>query len=119
MDAVNFAVLREVNTGSWLGRKYQGQGIGTEMRAAILGLAFGGLGAEYANTDAHSDNAASLGVTRRLGYTENGSERRLVRGRPVEARRFRLDRASWQARPFVSVEIVGLEPCLPLFGLAP
>ena len=28
----DFAVLREVHTGSWLGRRYQGQGIGTQMR---------------------------------------------------------------------------------------
>jgi RimJ/RimL family protein N-acetyltransferase len=25
----DFAVLREVSTGSWIGRKHQGQGIGT------------------------------------------------------------------------------------------
>jgi RimJ/RimL family protein N-acetyltransferase len=36
----DFAVLREVHTGSWLGRRYQGQGIGTQMRAAVLHLAF-------------------------------------------------------------------------------
>jgi RimJ/RimL family protein N-acetyltransferase len=35
----DFAVLREVSTGSWIGRKHQGQGIGTEMRAAVLFLA--------------------------------------------------------------------------------
>src|SRR5271154_3105610 len=32
MAATNFAVLREVGTGSWLGREHQGQGIGTAMR---------------------------------------------------------------------------------------
>jgi RimJ/RimL family protein N-acetyltransferase len=41
----DFAVLREVHTGSWLGRRYQGQGIGTQMRAAVLHMAFDGLGA--------------------------------------------------------------------------
>jgi RimJ/RimL family protein N-acetyltransferase len=41
----DFAMLREVHTGSWLGRRYQGQGIGTQMRAAVLHLAFDGLGA--------------------------------------------------------------------------
>jgi hypothetical protein len=39
----DFAVLREVHTGSWLGLRYQGQGIGTQMRAAVLHLAFEGL----------------------------------------------------------------------------
>ena len=43
--AKNFARLRTVETGSWLGRQHQGQGLGKEMRAAILHLAFEGLGA--------------------------------------------------------------------------
>ena len=38
----DFAVLREVSTGSWLGRHHQGRGIGTQMRAAVLHLAFEG-----------------------------------------------------------------------------
>ena len=32
IGARDFAVLREVSTGSWLGRRYQGQGTGSEMR---------------------------------------------------------------------------------------
>ena len=32
------------HTGSWLGRAHQGQGLGKEMRQAILHLAFAGLG---------------------------------------------------------------------------
>jgi RimJ/RimL family protein N-acetyltransferase len=48
IGAHDFAVLREVHTGSWLGRAYQGQGIGTQMRAAVLQLAFEGLGARWA-----------------------------------------------------------------------
>jgi hypothetical protein len=35
----DFAIRREVATGSWLGRALQGQGIGTQMRAAVLALA--------------------------------------------------------------------------------
>jgi hypothetical protein len=38
------------------------------MRAAILWLAFAGLGAEYAVSGAYLDNPASLGVSRRLGW---------------------------------------------------
>lgn len=37
-----FGVRREVVTGSWLGLAHQGRGIGTEMRAAALHLAFEG-----------------------------------------------------------------------------
>ena len=42
--ATNFARLRTVESGSWLGRQHQGQGLGKEMRAAILHLAFEGSG---------------------------------------------------------------------------
>lgn len=114
----DFAILREVSTGSWVGRRYQGQGVGTEMRAAALHLAFAGLGAEYAVSAAFADNEASFAVSRKLGYQEDGIERRVVRGRPVISRRVRLDRVGWQARRTVPVTIDGLAPCLPLFGLA-
>ena len=117
MSGRDFAVLREVNTGSWVGRRHQGQGIGTQMRAAILALAFAGLGAEYATSEAHRDNPASRAVSRKLGYADDGILRRVVRGQAVQAQRFRMDRAAWQAHRSIPVEISGLEPCLPLFGI--
>lgn len=64
LGAADFAVTGEVNTGSWLGLAYQGQGIGTEMRAAVLHLAFAGLGARTATSSAMTDNPRSLGVSR-------------------------------------------------------
>jgi RimJ/RimL family protein N-acetyltransferase len=123
IGAADFGVLREVGTGSWLGRDHQGQGIGTAMRAAALALVFDGLGAEFAVSAAFTHNAASLGVSRKLGYTDDGTERQVIRGRPAELRRLRLDRASWQelratpASPARGIAIEGLEPCLPMFGL--
>jgi len=113
----DFPVLREVHTGSWLGRSYQGQGIGTQMRAAVLHLAFEGLGAQCAVSAAFEDNPASLGVSRKLGYRDDGIEWHLVRGRPALTRRLRLERAGWQASRTIPVQIHGLPPCLPLFGL--
>jgi RimJ/RimL family protein N-acetyltransferase len=113
-----FAVLREVSTGSWLGMQYQGQGIGTQMRAAVLHLAFEGLGAQHAVSSAFEDNAASLGVSRKLGYRDDGIELHVVRGKRTVARRLRMTRAEWEAARSVPVEINGLEPCLPHFGLA-
>lgn len=118
ISAVDFAVVREVGTGSWLGMRYQGQRIGTAMRAAVLALAFDGLGAEFAVSAAFTDNAASLGVSRKLGYADDGIERQMMRGRPQEQRRLRLDRASWQAHRTIDVTISGLEPCMPFFGAA-
>ncbi|MCX9190716.1 GNAT family N-acetyltransferase [Carbonactinospora thermoautotrophica] len=113
----DFALTREVATGSWLGRRFQGRGIGTEMRAAVLHLAFAGLGAVAAHSAAWADNAASLAVSRKLGYRPNGVERQKRRDEAALHQRLLLDRESWERHRTVPVEIYGLEPCLPLFGL--
>lgn len=118
LAARDFAVRREIETGSWLGRRYQGQGIGTEMRAAVLHLAFAGLHADYACTSAVTGNAASLGVTRKLGYAEDGLDTFAVRGQRVLSHRYRIDRAAWTAHRTVPVQIEGLDGCLADFGLA-
>jgi RimJ/RimL family protein N-acetyltransferase len=116
VDGADFAVLREVGTGSWVGRSAQGRGYGTEMRAAVLELAFAGLGAEYATSEAFADNHASYAVSRKLGYADDGVSRHLIRGVPVTGRRLRLDRAGWKSARSVEVRIDGLEACLPMFG---
>ncbi|GGQ44777.1 GNAT family N-acetyltransferase [Couchioplanes azureus] len=118
VNAKDFATVRVVGTGSWLGREHQGRGFGTEMRAAVLDLAFTGLGAEAATSEAFEDNDASYGVSRKLGYADDGTDWHAVRGRRVRGRRLLLDRPRWQAARTIDVEITGLEPCLPLFGLA-
>ncbi|MFI6076542.1 GNAT family N-acetyltransferase [Actinoplanes sp. NPDC051343] len=117
LDGRDFVVLREAGTGSWIGRRHQGQGLGTEMRAAVLELAFTGLGARFVTSEAFADNHASYAVSRKLGYTDDGVQRHVVRGVPVVGRRLRLDRDSWEAARRVPVEIDGLARCRPLFGL--
>jgi len=116
IDAREFATLREVGTGSWLGRAEQGRGLGTEMRAAVLELAFTGLGARFATSEAFEDNHASYAVSRKLGYADDGISRHVIRGAPVVSRRLRLDRAGWAEARTVPVRIEGLTPCLPMFG---
>jgi RimJ/RimL family protein N-acetyltransferase len=116
LDARDFRTLREVSTGSWLGRAHHGKGFGTEMRAAVLELAFTGLDAQWAVSEAFADNAASYGVSRKLGYADDGIARHLVRGEAVVGRRLRLDRAGWAAARTVDVRIDGLAPCLPMVG---
>jgi len=117
ISAANFAVVREVATGSWLGQAHQGRGIGTEMRAAVLHLAFAGLGARYATSGAFTDNFASQRVSRKLGYVDDGIERQERRGQAATVLRLRLDRDAWQATRTVPVEISGLGACLAMFGL--
>ncbi|MET7337212.1 GNAT family N-acetyltransferase [Nonomuraea sp. NPDC005650] len=115
LSAHGFPVTREVHTGSWLGRAHQGRGLGTEMRAAVLHLAFTGLRALTAVSSAFQDNPASLGVSRKLGYRPDGLMVDEVRGRRAVQQRLRLDRADFTDP--VPVRVHGLEPCLPLFGL--
>jgi RimJ/RimL family protein N-acetyltransferase len=115
MRSKNFAITREVATGSWLGRRYQRLGYGTQMRVAILELAFTGLGTESAVSGALMDNEASLAVSRKLGYRLDGINREVVQGALRLDQRLRLDRLDWRA-PF-SVPINGLESCLSEFGL--
>ncbi|MEU9744555.1 GNAT family protein [Streptomyces niveus] len=117
LGATDFAVTGEAHTGSWLGQAYQGRGIGTEMRAAVLHLAFEGLGARFMTSGAMADNARSLRVSEKLGYRPDGREVVSVRGEARDHRRLRLDRAGWEAHRTVPVELRGLEPSLALFGL--
>ncbi|MEK6719718.1 MAG: GNAT family protein [Chloroflexota bacterium] len=114
--ARDFAVLRSVGTGSWLAASHQGRGIGKAMRGAALSLAFDGLGAEEATTEAFFDNRASAGVSRALGYAENGIGRLGPRGLARQTQRFRMTRTDWAARPRPPVEIIGLAACRDLFG---
>ncbi len=72
MMANHFPTLRVFETGSWLGRRFQGHGIGTRMRQAMCTLAFDHLGFEEVTSAAFLDNPASLGVSRKVGYVPNG-----------------------------------------------
>ncbi len=89
--------LPSVHTGSWLGRAYQGRGLGTEMRAAVLTLAFQHLGAEVAYSGAAADNEQSLGVSRKLGYAVVGSRTFAPRGKPVEHTDLELRREDFRS----------------------
>jgi RimJ/RimL family protein N-acetyltransferase len=117
MGAKSYAVLREVGTGSWLSRPLHGQGLGKEMRAAVLHLAFAGLGAEFATTDAYEDNPASRGVTRSLGYAEDGEANIVRRGVRARMLRYRMDRVHWETIRRNDIAIDGLAAALPMFGL--
>ncbi len=116
LSARDFAVVRRVGTGSWLGRAHQGQGLGKEMRTAVLALAFDGLHAEIAETEAFVDNPASSGVSRALGYAPNGTGRMAPRSVARDSFRFRMTRELWLGRPRPSVVIEGLDACRDLFG---
>jgi RimJ/RimL family protein N-acetyltransferase len=117
IEAEEFAARRTVDSSSWLVTSVRGRGIGRQMRLAMLALAFDGLGAEAAETTAWHDNVASLAVSRRIGYVDDGVYQHADRGRVDEMRRMRLTRVAWSRRTRADVRIDGLAPCRPFFGL--
>jgi RimJ/RimL family protein N-acetyltransferase len=114
--AREFGIRHVIESGSWLGRGFQKQGLGTEARAAILALAFDGLGAETAESGYLEGNAASARVSAKLGYEVVCEELLAVEGKCVKEVRVRCTPRTWQ-RDLVPVTIEGLEPCLKLFGV--
>jgi RimJ/RimL family protein N-acetyltransferase len=117
LEGENFPVLRTVDSASWLVPAARGRGIGVAMRMAALGLAFDHLAALAAVTSARIDNGASLGVSRRIGYGDNGVSLNDSGHGPIELAHLRLTRPQWQASgQGHEVTVRGLEPCRPWFG---
>ena len=71
-----YLVTRVGETGSWLGREHQGRGLGTAMRQVMCAFVFDHLDAAEITSGAFTDNPASLAVSRKVGYRENGVVRR-------------------------------------------
>jgi RimJ/RimL family protein N-acetyltransferase len=112
----DFAVTKTVETGSWLGSTHQGDGIGTEMRSAVLQFAFDHLKAQRADSSAFLDNPASLRVSTKLGYRNDGTE--VLQRRPGERavhQRLTLDNSHF-VRPGWDVQVRGLPACRAFFG---
>jgi RimJ/RimL family protein N-acetyltransferase len=116
LQAHHFAQRRQVSSGSWIGQEFQGRGIGREMRAAVLHLAFAGLGAILAHSGYLAGNAASRRVSEELGYVANGFSYETIRGELVRVESVVLERSAWEARRRDDITIEGLEPCLEMFG---
>ncbi|MEL6894296.1 MAG: GNAT family N-acetyltransferase [Actinomycetota bacterium] len=107
--AKEFATLRQFETGSWLGQAFQGRGIGTAMRRATLALGFDGMGATRALTGAWEDNAASIAVTRKLGYVEQGHRWDVREGVATQLLGFEMEREQYDRVRPSDVEFIGLD----------
>jgi len=114
---MQFAALGSIGTFSWLGPGYRGRGIGTEMRAAALHLAFAGLAAREATSEAFADNSASNRVSQALGYEPNGTTWATRRSEPALITRWKLTRDRWETLRRDDIEITGVRDCLPVLGL--
>ena len=86
----DYLVTRAGETGSWLSRQFQGHGIGTAMRQVLCAFVFDHLDGRYITSSAFADNQASLAVSRKAGYTDNGTEQRSRLGQPATVRRILL-----------------------------
>lgn len=114
------AVVGIQSLGSWLVPGHAVTVSALAMRTAVLGLAFDDLGALAAVTSARADSAASLGVSRHLGYQDNGVSLNASGDGLVELRHMRLTRAQWQVSgPGTGVGVRGVERCLSWSGMPP
>ena len=109
----DFPVTRTGETGSWLGRRFHGTGIGTLMRQAICVLCFDHLGFEEVTSGAFADNPASQAVSRKVGYRANGEDRFARKGEATTMLKLRL-RPEELVRPPYDVGTAGVEGFLEL-----
>ncbi|MFC4454284.1 GNAT family protein [Deinococcus sonorensis] len=114
---VNFDRFRTVTSFSWLAPNVRQQGLGREMRAAILHLAFAGFGAAEASSDAFLDNVASNRVSEALGYHPNGTDWATRRGEPARVNRWRLQRNTWDKHRRSDIELIGVDACRPVLHI--
>jgi RimJ/RimL family protein N-acetyltransferase len=112
-----FGTYGSVVSFSWLDSDLRRQGYGTEMRHAILHLAFEGLGASEAATEAFQDNPGSNGVSRSVGYRENGVLWATRRGEPGLMQRWRITRQGWEGHRRSDIELRGSAECKEVLGL--
>jgi RimJ/RimL family protein N-acetyltransferase len=120
LTATDFLVTRTAESGSWLGRRHQGAGVGTRARLMILELLFAGFDARTATTSAWQDNGPSNAVTRKIGYRPNGTMTLEREGKAADDVRYRLDRDDWAARPEAlrpEVTLHGVGPVREMLGL--
>ncbi|MUL64978.1 GNAT family N-acetyltransferase [Mycobacterium sp. CBMA 234] len=109
VNADGFPSRRIVSTGSWLGRRYQGRGLGREMRQAALHLIFAGFDADLARTAAWHDNAASLRVTQSLPYRQIGTSRQVRRSVLDTMVEFTMTRDQWNTVRRNDIQLRGVD----------
>ncbi|WP_152346220.1 GNAT family N-acetyltransferase [Brevibacterium sp. CFH 10365] len=114
--AEKFDTCGTVLSFSWLSTDVRGRGLGTEMRSAMLHLAFAGLDAREAGSDAFIDNIGSNRVSEALGYARNGVEWDIRRGEPGLLQRWRLTREAWEAGRRDDIELTGVEDFVALLA---
>lgn len=116
-ETSDYLVTRTGETGSWLGREFQGRGIGTAMRQAICAFAFDHLDAAAITSGAFIDNPASLAVSRKLGYQPNGVRRLKRREGELALNQALVLTPDTFVRGEVPIEVTGAEAVRTFIGL--
>ncbi|MFT4296599.1 MAG: GNAT family protein [Micropruina sp.] len=111
----DFLATRTGETGSWLGRRFQGRGIGTLMRQTFCAFLFDHLGFDEITSSAFADNPASNQVSRKVGYRPNGVGRKARDDTWVTSNEYLLTPDALVRGPGLSV--TGVEPVRRLIGL--
>ena len=95
----------EAELGYWIGVPYWGRGLATSAAAATLNFGFDTLGLQVIRAVCLADNAASLRVLAKLGFTETGRfPQSLPRGsEPRPCVLLRLPREAWRQPHTASV----------------
>lgn len=114
----DFRDFRAVTTFSWLAADHRGRGLGREMREAALHVAFEGLGAAEATSEAFLDNVGSNRVSEALGYQSNGTSWATRRGEPALLQAWRITRDTWSSRRRTDITLRGAEACRRTFHIA-
>lgn len=114
-----FDIFRSVTSFSWLARSAQGRGLGREMRAAVLHLAFEGLGADRAESEAFTDNAGSNRISQSTGYVANGTSWATRQGSPAVLQRWQLTRQDWLPRRRDDITLEGVPACRAALAISP
>ena len=113
----NYLVTKSCETGSWLGRGFHGQGIGTLMRQTICQFAFDCLDAQEVTSAAWTDNPASLAVSRKVGYAPNGQRREERRAEEVAIMQDLVLTPQSLVRHGLGLDVEGLREVRALLGL--
>lgn len=113
----DYLVTRTAETGSWLGLRHQGRGVGTRMRRMLCALLFDHLDARWVTSGFFTDNPASGAVSRKVGYVANGVERRQRReGELAELSLLILGPDDF-LRGDTAIEVEGLDSVRRVMGL--
>ena len=113
---VGFSTFGTVTTFSWLSSDHRGRGLGREMREAVLHLAFDGLAAKEATSEAFVDNHGSNAISRRLGYEPDGTDWATRHGEPVVLNRWRLTRHTWEQHRRDDIRFENVDACQALLS---